>query len=325
MVPPTTAAEEFDSKIRVAIHVAHLTIALSSPKKLTARKKIASCARALASVLQALKRDDKEILLHFLPYRRQSTFEDFITATRELADKAHDICSLPGSSVGRRRRQTQRFFVNHLLDAVDEADGNIPTLNARTERGKPDKLARAFQGDEDGMYGRFLYGWASTPDYRPLTNEVAEIEPELQSALKALIRLPAEDADNVFAPQAIQLSQEAVERFEDYRRHVDKMKRALDGVERQWLVKSESQVLRLAGALTFFPWAFTLGTSGTKGLAMITADLEPHEIGEEFMAAAIRLVRKYFWPHARAALRQIGLTDRHRNARRALRWIAAHG
>jgi Protein of unknown function (DUF3987) len=190
---------------------------------------------------------------------------------------------------------------------------------------QPDKLARAFQGDEDGMYGRFLYGWASTPDYRPLTNEVAEIEPELQSALKALIRLPAEDADNVFAPQVIQLSQEAVEKFEDYRRHVDKMKRALDGVERQWLVKSESQVLRLAGALTYFTWAFTLGTSGTNGLAMITADLEPHEIGEEFMTAAIRLVREYFWPHARAALRQIGLTDRHRNARRVLRWIAAHG
>src|SRR5262245_42286789 len=190
---------------------------------------------------------------------------------------------------------------------------------------QPDKLARAFQGDEDGMYGRFLYGWASTPDYRPLTNEVAEIEPELQSALKALIRLPAEGADNVFAPQVIQLSQEAVARFEDYRRYVDKMKRALDGVERQWLVKSESQVLRLAGALTYFTWAFTLGASGTNGLAMITADLEPHEIGEEFMTAAIRLVREYFWPHARAALRQIGLTDRHRNARRALRWIAAHG
>jgi Protein of unknown function (DUF3987) len=190
---------------------------------------------------------------------------------------------------------------------------------------QPDKLARAFQGDEDGMYGRFLFGWPATPDYRPLTNEVAEIEPELQSALKALIRLPAEDADNVFTPQAIPLSQGAVERFEDYRRHVDKMKRALDGVERQWLVKSESQVLRLAGALTYLSWAFALGTSETNGLAMITADLEPREIGVEFMSAAIRLAKEYFWPHARAALRQIGLTDRHRNARRALRWIAASG
>jgi hypothetical protein len=42
------------------------------------------------------------------------------------------------------------------------------------------------------------------------------------------------------------------------------------------------------------------------------------------MRAAIKLVRDYFWPHARAALRQIGLSDRHVNARRALRWIKAH-
>ena len=42
------------------------------------------------------------------------------------------------------------------------------------------------------------------------------------------------------------------------------------------------------------------------------------------MLAAIRLWREYFWPHARAALRQIGLTDRHADSRRALRWIIVH-
>src|SRR3954454_9776697 len=30
-----------------------------------------------------------------------------------------------------------------------------------------------------------------------------------------------------------------------------------------------------------------------------------------------------FWPHARAALRQIGLSDRHREERRVLRWARA--
>jgi hypothetical protein len=191
---------------------------------------------------------------------------------------------------------------------------------------QPDKLARAFAGDEDGMYGRFLFGWPSTPAYQRLTNEVAEIEPELQSALKALIRLPAENADNVFTSQIIPLSGTAVEAFELYRQHVDKAKLALDGIERQWLVKSESQVLRLAGALTYLTWAFSLGAPGdSRGLTMITAALEPTEVSEEAMSAAIRLVREYFWPHARASLRQIGLSDRHRNARRALRWIAAHG
>jgi hypothetical protein len=43
------------------------------------------------------------------------------------------------------------------------------------------------------------------------------------------------------------------------------------------------------------------------------------------MAAAVRLLCEYFWPHARAALRQVGLTDRHRHLRRALRWIKADG
>ena len=33
------------------------------------------------------------------------------------------------------------------------------------------------------------------------------------------------------------------------------------------------------------------------------------------------LWRDYFWPHSRSALRQIGLTEKHINARRALCWM----
>ena len=50
------------------------------------------------------------------------------------------------------------------------------------------------------------------------------------------------------------------------------MKRALDGVERQWLVKSESQVLRLAGVLTYLSWAFALGTSEPFGATKFQLD-----------------------------------------------------
>src|SRR5262249_28866650 len=50
---------------------------------------------------------------------------------------------------------------------------------------------------------------------------------------------------------------------------------------------------------------------------------QPTTIDADFMTAAIELVQGYFWPHARAALRQIGLTERHINARRVLRWIRA--
>jgi hypothetical protein len=48
---------------------------------------------------------------------------------------------------------------------------------------------------------------------------------------------------------------------------------------------------------------------------------EPQSIGQQYVEAAVRLWRDYFWPHARAALRQIGLTEKHTNARRALSWI----
>src|SRR5262249_10366944 len=71
-------------------------------------------------------------------------------------------------------------------------------------------------------------------------------------------------------------------------------------------------------------WAITLGSPSANGIDVITAKLEPRVIDLQFMRDAIRLWRDFFWPHARAAMRQIGLSDRHRNARRVLRWIIAH-
>jgi hypothetical protein len=71
-----------------------------------------------------------------------------------------------------------------------------------------------------------------------------------------------------------------------------------------------AHVIRVAGTLAYLDWA------------MRGRD-EPKEIEATFMRAAVRLVRDYFWPHSRAALRQIGLSERHANARRVLRWIKA--
>ena len=106
---------------------------------------------------------------------------------------------------------------------------------------------------------------------------------------------------------------------------VDELKRGLDGRERQWLVKSESQVLRLAATLTYLYWASSRDIpSRATGLGLISAAMEPDEVTELSMANAIKLMHEYFWPHARAALRQIGLTDRHQHLRRALRWIQAN-
>jgi hypothetical protein len=96
------------------------------------------------------------------------------------------------------------------------------------------------------------------------------------------------------------------------------------GRERQWFVKGETQVLRLAGTLAYMAWAISLGASLSNGAEGIASALEPTAIAEQFMIAAIRLWLEFFWPHARAALRQIGLSERHANARRVLRWLKAH-
>jgi hypothetical protein len=54
------------------------------------------------------------------------------------------------------------------------------------------------------------------------------------------------------------------------------------------------------------------------------ASAEPAEIEIVYIKRAVRLVKEYFWPHARAALRLAGFSERHATARRVLRWIKAN-
>jgi hypothetical protein len=75
---------------------------------------------------------------------------------------------------------------------------------------QPDKLARSFKGDLDGMYARVLFSWPAEPPYLPLSNEVAEIEPEIVNALTRIINRVDEKEDS-FAPRNIPLSPKAVE------------------------------------------------------------------------------------------------------------------
>jgi hypothetical protein len=212
--------------------------------------------------------------------------------------------------VVERVDNTRSFTVNNLLVGI-------------TGGFQPDKLARAFAGDEDGMYARFLFGWPATPAYVPLSDDIEEVDPLFQHVLTQLIRLPDEDEDGNFAPRIIPLSHDAREEFEGYRVFVDQVKRGLEGRTQQWLVKSESHALRLASTLTYLNWATLDDASGT-GVGRISASMEPDEIPASCMITATRLMREYFWPHARASLRRIGATDRHRDLRRTLRWIRAN-
>jgi hypothetical protein len=186
---------------------------------------------------------------------------------------------------------------------------------------QPDKLSSAFRGDQDGLYARFLYGWPGTPKYASLTDIIQEVDPEFQNLVTKLIRLPAEDSAGEFRPRIVSLSVEARAKFEEYRQFVDRTKRGIEGRESEWLSKSETHTLRLAGTLEYLSWASVISAGG---LESISASLEPNEISWRSMADAVLLMREYFWLHARAALRLIGQTDRHAHARKALRWIRAH-
>ena len=202
-----------------------------------------------------------------------------------------------GSSYTVERMGRPPIAVDHLLVGIV---GGL----------QPDKLARSFRGDLDGMYARVLFAWPGDAPYRPLSNDVTEVEPEIVNALSRIIDLKCGEEDR-FTPRRISLSTEAAEAFEWFRQFQHHSKDALDGREREWWAKSPAHVLRVAGTLCYLAWAMAGGS-------------EPERIDVEYVEAAVRLVREYFWPHTRAALRQIGLNERHTHARRLLRWIRAH-
>jgi hypothetical protein len=173
---------------------------------------------------------------------------------------------------------------------------------------QPDKLADVFKGAADGMYARFLFAWPPTPSYHPLSNAIAEIDPDIVNLFSALSTL-----DN--APDAsVRLTSRAAGTFEDFRKEVHEYAKALDGRERDWWAKAPAQVLRIAGTLAFINFAMNKDANKTA----------PNKIKEQYITSAVRLVRDYFWPHARAALRQIGLIERKSDARRVLRWLKSN-
>jgi Protein of unknown function (DUF3987) len=178
---------------------------------------------------------------------------------------------------------------------------------------QPDKLVRSFEGDADGMYARIAFSWPTEPTYKPLSNDSSENEPFLINALTRLVEdLPLTTEDGQFVSSSIPLSQEAVAAFEQFRQFLQANKSGLYGREREWWAKGQSHVLRVAGTLTFLDWAASPRLP------------KPRCVDAGAIEAAIRLWRDYFWPHSRAALRQIGLSDGHALARRVLKWIRAH-
>ena len=124
------------------------------------------------------------------------------------------------------------------------------------------------------------------------------------------MRLPDQEGE-VFVPRDVPLAPDALEAFAAFAAFAHHGKDELDGREREYFCKGTAHVLRLAGTLAFLDWSWTGGP-------------EPQAIEQRHIEGAVTLFRDYYWPHARAALRQMGITDKHADARRVLRWIKAN-
>lgn len=181
---------------------------------------------------------------------------------------------------------------------------------------QPDKLARSFEGDQDGMYARVLFSWPEEPAVTRLTDDAQEIDTDLLNALGRINKLAefTSEADgNKLLRKVLPLTRAARDEFDDFRQLLDRQKDAFEGREREWRAKISAHVIRLSHTVALLNWA------------MSDQIERPSSVDLADIRAGIRLVQEYFWPHARASLRQIGLTDRHTDARQVLRWIRAHG
>jgi Protein of unknown function (DUF3987) len=175
---------------------------------------------------------------------------------------------------------------------------------------QPDKLTECFAGDDDGMYARFLFSWPGEAPYKSFDDYTADVEPEIINAFDRLSKLGG-DAEG-FAPIHIPLDREALDIFNSFGLFVSDGKGLLHGKERDWWCKMPAHGLRLAGTLAFLAWA-------------MHDDDEPKKIRGKYLHDAVILVRDYFYLHARAAIRQIGIGENDVNARRILHWIKMKG
>src|SRR5262249_47191081 len=178
---------------------------------------------------------------------------------------------------------------------------------------QPDKLVASFEGDHDGKYARMLFAWPDEPGWLGLNNDATEIDTDIYNIISRVLTLAEFTQEGELIPRFISLDAEAEGGFAQFAQFAHREKNAFEGREREWFAKGTAHVLRLANTLAHVEWALT------------TDAIKPVTVNKMTMQAAIKLVRDYFWPHARACLRLIGPTEKHTNARRVLLWIRAKG
>ena len=167
------------------------------------------------------------------------------------------------------------------------------------------------------MHARLLFSWPAEPPYRELSDEIRDIEPGVYNAFVRLVDLPAGTGE-VLETRTLGFTTEAKVELKSFRYTHHNGKHALDG---QSVNGGQRSVAGAPprGVLTYLEWVGP--TYPGNPLPSIRS---PRGGGSRSLPPR-RSGREYFWPHARACIRQIGLSDRHVETRRILRWLKATG
>ena len=169
---------------------------------------------------------------------------------------------------------------------------------------RPDRLKAHLESGDEGLAARFLFAWPGPQPYRAL----AVVEPARDAAilqrLRALSRL-ARSADD---PCLVAFDAHGIAALDGVLATLHAERQKTEGLERAWLGRGRSFIVRLAGILEL----------------LASADgkcLRPGAIGAGQVEAAAALWRAYWWPHAKAVFDSAELSDHTKRVRRAARWL----
>ena len=158
-----------------------------------------------------------------------------------------------------QERMSRTLHVDHLLIGI--AGGM-----------QPDKLAKSFEGDHDGMYARVLFAWPPEPAYSPLNDDADEIDTDILNIVSRVNKLAEFTAEGALTTPKVPLSGEAGDEFAQFRQFAHRRKEEFEGREREWWAKMTAHVLRLAGTITFLEWA--LSGEATKPVQIAKAQMQ---------------------------------------------------
>jgi hypothetical protein len=170
---------------------------------------------------------------------------------------------------------------------------------------RPNALARALKGADDGMAARFLYAWPAHPAWVPFAERHA---PDEELALERFERI-ASWVGTADAPLVLAMDQKAAELFERYCRYRHRHAADDESPFADWLAKAGSQIARLAGVLELLDWS------------QVARAAPPPGIRHETLRHAIALWHFYFKPHAQAALALALPGPREDALARVIRWL----